>query len=147
MQITQRCILIISMSLLLCFFSAFFFGDKADNLSKEWEAAQTERFLNKLCRTGQCSQEEYRIFFEALKCSGNTIEISIEEYKTEQDLEKKRYYATVSWEEIKNFLWKEGRYDFSEHSIVLVEVLQSGRIVKNKSRRFGRVIKKYENDT
>lgn len=146
MQIAQRCVLIISMGILLCFFSAFFYGDKADNFAMEWEEVQTERFLSKLCRTGKCSQEEYMIFFEALRGSGNRIEIHIEEYKTEQDLKQQRYYATVSWEEIKSFLENEGSYDLSENSIVLVEVLQFGRIMETKNRRFGRVIKNYEND-
>ena len=147
MQIAQRCILIIGFGIILCFFSAFFFRDKADALSKEWELVQTDRFLNKLCRTGQCSQEEYIFFFNALRSCGNEIEIQIEEYRAEQDLEQNRYYAVFSWEEIKSSLWTEGSYDFSENSIILVEVLQSGRVMKNKNRRFGRVIKRYENDT
>ena len=147
MQIAQRCILTIGMCIFVCFLSAFFYGDKADDFSMEWEAVQTERFLDKLCRTGQCSQEEYMLFVEALRGSGNKIEIRIEEYKAEQDLKQKRYYAAVSWEEIKSFLEKDGAYDLSENSIVLVEVLQVGRIRENKNRRFGRVIKKYGNDT
>ena len=147
MQIAQRSVLIISIGLFFCFFSAFLYGNKANELSGEWEFVQTERFLNKLCRTGQCSQEEYILFFEALSRSGNKIKIQIEEYKAEQDLEQKRYYAALSWKEIKSFLENEGKYDFSENSIILVEVLQFGRTMEKKNRRFGRVIKNYGNDT
>ena len=147
MQIAQRSVLIISMGIFFCFFATFFYGDKTDNFSVEWEFVQTERFLSKLCRTGRCSQEEYMLFFEALRGCGNKVEIHIEEYKAEQDLEQKRYYAAVSWEEIKSFLESDGKYDLSENSIVLVEVLQFGRIMERKNRRFGRVIKTYGNDT
>ena len=71
----------------------------------------------------------------------------MEEYKTEQDLSKKRYYPLVSWEEIKEFLSEEGRYIFSENSIVLLKITRQGQLTKRKRRWFGWVIGEEGNDT
>lgn len=127
MQIAQRCILIIGLGIMLGFFASVFFEEKRNNLIKDWEAVQTERFINQICRTGKCSQEEYIIFLETLRRSGNNVGIRMEEYRTEQDLSKKRYYPVVSWEEIKELLSEEGWYVFSENSFVVLEITQRGR--------------------
>lgn len=147
MQIAQRCILIIGLGIMLGFFASVFFEEKRNNLIKDWEAVQTERFINQICRTGKCSQEEYMIFLETLGCSGGNVGIQMEEYKTEQDLSKKRYYPLVSWEEIKEFLSEEGRYIFSENSIVLLKITRQGQLTKRKSRWVGWVIGDEGNDT
>ena len=139
MQIAQRCILIIGLGIMLGFFASVFFEEKRNNLIKDWEAVQTERFINQICRTGKCSQEEYIIFLETLGCSGGNVGIQMEEYKTEQDLSKKRYYPLVSWEEIKEFL--------SENSIVLLKITRQGQLTKRKRRWVGWVIGDEGNDT
>ena len=127
MQIAQRCILIFGMCIMVGFIATIFFNERKNTLTKDWETVQTERFIDKICRTGKCSLEEYSLFVEALSCSGNKVGIRIEEYRTEQDLSKKRYYPMASWEEIKTFLSEEGRYVFSENSFVLLEITQRGR--------------------
>ena len=147
MQIAQRSILVIGLCIILSFFSTFVFNEREKKLTKDWENIQAERFINKLCRTGQCSWEEYVLFFETLSRSGNKVEIRIEEYRIEQDLSKKRYYSLASWEEIKSALYERERYVFSENSIVFVEIFQWGHTLKSKSRRFGWIVAAHGNDT
>jgi len=140
MQIAQRCVLVIVMGFLLCCYLSFLCIDKKEGLSKEWEIMQTDIFLNRLQRNGFCLEEEVMDFGEALSYSGNDFLIKMEEYKMEQDLERNVYYSFVSWEEIKQSLSLNGRYNFSEDSVVLIEVRHPGHITKRKCKRFGRIV-------
>ena len=147
MQIAQRSILIIGFLFILNFLITFYYFEKEAAFSENWTTIQTEYFMNKLCRTGQCSEHDYLLFSEAIGRGGNLSEICIEEYRLEWDLEKKRYYSMVSWEEIKTYLFEENKYVFSDNSIVLVELSQQGRILNKKKKKFGWVTGEISNGT
>lgn len=147
MQIAQRSIMVIGMCIMLSLFAAMLVYEKEPLIINDWETVQAARFMNGLCQTGRCTYEGYILFFEALNCCGNRVEIRIEEYRPEQDLSKRRYYSLIPWEDMKDCLYGEGQYVFSKNSIVILEVMQSGRTMKRKNRRIGFVIGEGGNDT
>ncbi len=147
MQIAQRCVLIISTSLLLCLMCVFLYTERENKIIEDWETVQTERFLRKLCYTGECSLESYLLYYNSVVNGLDTLDVRIEEYKKEQDLEGNIYYSRILWEEMKEMLWKNGRYCFDEDSIVLIEVYQYGWITKRMNRKFDRVTGENGNDT
>ena len=137
MQMTQRSILLLVLILLLCFATQALYKEKEELVLSDWENIQTERFLNRLCRNGACSFEEYVRFYGALSISKQTLEIRIEEYKREQNLENKAYYSLISWEEIREIIKTDGNYRFADESIILIEVQQTGRGAQKRNKRFG----------
>ena len=143
MQILQRYILIVGMSMLLALYITVIFDERVIMLTKDWESIQTDRFISKLCRNGVCTEEEDYLFLEVLNNNGNEVNIRIEEYRLEQNLNSKRYYPVKSWEEIKCILSEEKKYVFLEDSIISLEISYTERSKNWKSKRFGRIIGEY----
>lgn len=140
MQTALRSILLIILILLLCYATESLDTGKKEQVLNDWETIQTEQFLNRLCRNGICSFDEYLRFYQSLLPGKNMLEIRIEEYKREQDLGNSAYYSLVSWEDIKDIILTDGKYWFTEESIILIEVQQTGRTGKKTNRRFGWVM-------
>ena len=141
MKIVQRAILLSVISIFLAYFSVGVFKEAELDFWEKWEAAYSERFISKICRDGGVSQEEVLLFHSGLTYNGAVIEIRIDEYKQEQDLNRTFYYSIVVWEEVKESLWEEGCYCFEEGSIIRLTVLLQEHGREKVFRRFGRISK------
>jgi len=129
MRVMQRVVMLII--LLYLFVLGFFFMNLKEKrkLIGQWEVLHTERFLQKLSRTRQCSLEELKLYDRTLEIIDDEIEIRLEEFQKETDESGRRYYYMISWEEIKEQLLSEEVYLFREESILVITVIR-----KSKSR-------------
>lgn len=126
MQIMHRVALVL-MIVLVFSFGTMVAGQEEIELQRQWEMIQTEKFLSKLCRTGQCTYEEYLSYYNGLNYFGMDSIIRLEEYQKEQDLDGKIYYYLVSWEELQTFFSKNSRYVFQQESIIRINVQRKSR--------------------
>lgn len=140
MQITQRCILLVVVSLLLCAGIRLHYMEKEEKVFNDWEAIRTERFLKRICKSRVLSYENYLLFCEAVSISRKAAEVRVEEYKREQNLQNEVYYSVVSWDEIKDVIRMEGNYCFTVESIIVIEVRQKGRESQNIKKYYGWVM-------
>ena len=147
MRVIQRYALLFGIFLILVPFVGFLSKEVTDCLVEKQENVYMERFVSKICRTGSITYEEYLLFHKALSQRGNQIEIRIDEYQREQDLEGKNYYPPVIWEELWKVLQVEKMYYFAEDSIVKVVVNRWDMMDERQIRRFGRISKGVANDT
>lgn len=126
MQMMHRVTLVLIVVLVLLF-GSMVVSQEVIELQGQWEMIQTEKFLSKLCRTGQCTYEEYASYYNCLNYFGTETIIRMEEYQKEQDLDGKIYYYLVSWEEIRTFLLKKSSYMFQQESIIRITVQRKSR--------------------
>ena len=96
--------------------------EKSERLNKEWQEIQTERFLNKISRKGECTGTEYEEYMRAMTRAGQILLIRMQEYKEETDLQNNRYYYLVTWDEIWNKMQAGGSYIFENDSLVMIEI-------------------------
>ena len=108
---------------------------------------QVERFASKVCGTGKVTYEEYILFYRALSHNGKRLEIRMEEYQREEDLEGKGYYSLVSNKELGAVLCEEKAYYFAKDSIVKIIVRCCNRSHESQILRFGRIDKGAVNGT
>lgn len=128
MGILQRVLLTISVVGFLAAGSVLIFQEKETKLFRQWEQVKTEQFLQKICRTGVCTYEEYLLYLEALTRGGNDVKVTLEEYQKESSLAtEKRYYYLISWEELQERMLMEGRYEFRSGSVVVIQVNQKSK--------------------
>ncbi len=133
MRIVQRALLIITVILFLTAGIAFVCKGKAEKLQQQWETIQAELFLEKLCRTGQLSLEEYNRYVSCLNRGGGSFEVTIEEHQKEQDKAGKVYYYLISWDELRQNLFYEDSLIFQQNSVVKMEIVRrsQGKKVRN----------------
>jgi len=141
MKVAQRYILVLGVIVLLAFCTGLVYKETIDDIIGDWEIVYLERFMNKLCRNGSLSYEEYMTFWEAMNCTGNKVTVRIDEYIKEQDLERNYYYSPMVWEEIQGFLCKENSYDFTEGSVLKIEIHRWNKTQEKEIRKFGRISK------
>lgn len=139
MQTIQRTLIIFSAIVVFVLGAVVMGREKEERLNKQWEMIQIERFINRVCRSGSCSYEEYILLHTALNNYGVHSNVTIEEYREEQDMDKKTYYYLVPWEEVQGYLWDGGRYKFELGSVIRIDVNQKSRIQSQTSRYFGTV--------
>lgn len=130
MNIAQRMIMVLVIIVFLVTGIDMVCKEKEEKIKIQWERMQTELFLQELCRNKYLGQNDYMIFAESLMHSKASSEISIEEYKKEQDLAGNIYYYFISWEELQESIWKEEGYFFEPGSVIRIKVEHQG---KNKS--------------
>lgn len=106
----------------------------AAKLQEQWEILQTEQFMKGICRNKECSYEAYALLQGALNYSGTSSDIEVEEYQKEQDMAGNEYYYGISWSEIQENLFCEGKHCFNDDSIIVICVNRHSRSgnVKNK---------------
>ena len=136
MQVVQR------MLLLLLIIVGLFFGmmmlklEREEEIKKQWETSQVERFIGNICRRGNCTYEEYLLCHRALNYVGNTSEIAIEAYQKQKDMSGGHYYYMISWEEIREELYQEGEFVFPKESVVVVEVSRKSKYKAEESKYY-----------
>ena len=114
--------------MLLLLVMLFLFGisitvfEKEERLLQQWEVIQTECFMQKLCKTGQCSYEDIWTYMEALNGFYDTYVIRIEEFQRETDIAGNLYYYYVSWEEVQKQLMEREGYVFTKESVLAITV-------------------------
>lgn len=120
MQIIQRVLLVAAVIMIIGWGICFPCMEGMSKLQHQWELLQTERFLNQICRDKECSYEEYTLLHGALNYYGTDSTIEMEEYQKEQDMEGNNYYYGITWNEIREKLFAEGQYCFSEDSVIVL---------------------------
>jgi len=147
MKLAQRSLLLLVIFLLVIPCSIYVFREPAEIYLRNWENVYVERFISKICKNSSVTYEDYLFFHNSLSCSGGKTEISIDEYKPEQDLNGKYYYAPVTWEEIKDELQEEKNYYFVEGSIVRIVVIRKSASEERIIQRFGRISERNNSGT
>ena len=141
MQIIQRMLLVLLMIFGLGFGILLLNLEQEEKVQKQWEALQIERFVGKISRRGTCTYEEYLLCHEALNYSGNTSVIAIETYQKEEDMSGEKYYYMISWEEIQEMLYRNGRFDFDEESVIVVSVSRKNKMKSLETKYYNIVAK------
>lgn len=134
MQVIQRVFLIFISVLLFLFGWVGTCRKEERNLQKQWERIQANCFIKKVCEVGQCTYEDYMLFFEVLNYHGMDSVIQINEYRKECDMTGQVYYYLVSWEELKKDIFEENVCTFNEGSIIQIMVQRkSGAFLEQNS--------------
>ena len=115
MQVIQRGLMII-LGVLLLLGGVALVEEHKEDLMKQWEEMQTERFLSRIATTGVCTYEDMVLYQDALKYSCADAEIRLEEYQKEMALSGEEYWYLITWEEILETLVKDGKYGFHHGS-------------------------------
>ena len=118
MKVAQKAVLLIGSFLIIILCMIFCVIDAADYFIEKRENVYAERFITPLCRNGEITENDYILFYNTLKRNGKTTEIRVDEYRTEQDIQKNYYYVPVVWEEIRDILMKDKYYCFTSGSIL-----------------------------
>lgn len=147
MKVAQRTVLLVGVFLIIISCMMFVMVEAEDYYTEKWETVQLERFINNLCRNGKITENDYILFHDALSGNGNITEIRVEEYLTEQDLQKNNYYVPVVWEEIRDILMKDNYYCFTSGSIVQVRVTYGKPFREQVICRVGRIKERVNNGT
>ena len=113
--------------------------ENAKKLQNQWEQLQVERFMEQICRKQDCSYEEYVLLHGALNYTWIGSVIEMEEYRVEHDMEGNVYYYGISWDEIKEILFLEEQYRFSDNSVLVVCVNRSSGI-GNQKRKYYNIV-------
>ena len=110
--------------------------ESAKKLQSQWELLQAERFMERICRNKECSYEEYVLLHGVLNYTGISSVIWVEEYQKEQDMAGNTYYYGISWGEIQEILFLEGRYCFHEDSVIVLGVNRNSGSGNQKNKYY-----------
>jgi len=136
MQQIQRFFLIAAVIVIIALGTLLPHVESAKKLQTQWELLQVERFMELVCRNKECSYEDYVLLHGALNYAGTSSVIEIEEYRTEQDMEGNVYYYGISWDELREMLFFDEQYYFSDNSVLVVCVNRNGGIGNQKRKYY-----------
>lgn len=91
-----------------------------------WSKVKAELFIEGICREGCCIWEEYLEFSDRIGEAFGETHIFLEEYRRTFGPNGTEYRTLISWEEIKEALAANGKYEFQLGAEVRLYVGKQG---------------------
>jgi len=116
---------------LLMFHKIYLQQEQFERMLLQWKHAQTQLFLQNICRKGIITVEEYSEFYSKISLLSD-VKVCVEEYQREWDNLGRTVYYLFSWEEIQEQLFTKGSYLLHPGSVIKIEIFECHPEVQRK---------------
>ena len=127
MQTAQRILLVVAFIFLVMGSCFVVQHDRTKKYMEQWEQSRSKLFLQRISRQKEFSLKDYIGFAHEVRYLDNDIEIFVEIYQKEWDLEKNEYYFLLPWEEVKVLLEQNNRIELEDGNIIRLVLQQRNK--------------------